>query len=163
MTSSNQYEFGNGPAYSIPTQVYPNRTCSPSRDVTPRGRCASSRSPNRNDHTLVSNKTISAISDNLEQNTPGCTDYTPNTKAILKKEPTYAPQTSARFFKPNMTGSQADRPHSYEDPNQRTFRRSNSGSFSRARRFKAVVNKEQIKNYLMTLQGNEGGQLDAYP
>jgi hypothetical protein len=98
----------------------------------------------------------------MEQATPGCTDYTPNTKAVLKKEPTYAPQTSARFFKPNMTGTQVDRPHVYEDPNQRTFRRSNSGSFSRAKRFKAVVSKQQIKNYLMTLQGNEGMMPDNY-
>ena len=54
---------------------------------------------------MLSHKTVSAISDGLDQATPGCTDYTPNTKAVLKKEPTYAPQTSARFFKPNMTGN----------------------------------------------------------
>ena len=49
-----------------------------------------------------------------------------------------------------------DRPHVYEDPNARTFRRSNSGSFGRATRFKSPISKEQIKNYLMTLTGNDG-------
>ena len=93
-TSNNKnYEFGDGPAYSIPSQIYPNRTGSPSkheRDVTPRGRCASSRSPNRDPTTLMSTKTISVISDGEAQITPGCTDYSPNANAILKKEPSFA-------------------------------------------------------------------------
>ena len=95
-TSNNKnYEFGDGPAYSIPNQIYANRNGSPNkneRDVTPRGRAVSSRSPNnRGDPTtLMSTKTISVISDGGEQITPGCTDYSPNANAILKKEPGFA-------------------------------------------------------------------------
>ena len=129
------------------------------KDVTPRGRAASSRSPTRDDK-LVSHKTISALSDD-EQTTPGCTDYSPNNNVILKKEPGYAPQTSKRFFKPDSRKDNPDRPHVYEDPNARTFRRSNSGSFGRATRFKAPISKEQIKNYFMTLTGGGDGQLLA--
>ena len=92
-TSNNKnYEFGDGPAYSIPSQIYANRTGSPSkneRDVTPRGRAISSRSP-CDPNTLMSTKTISVISDGEAQITPGCTDYSPNANAILKKEPGFA-------------------------------------------------------------------------
>ena len=38
----------------------------------------------------MSTKTISVISDGGEQITPGCTDYSPNANAILKKEPGFA-------------------------------------------------------------------------
>ena len=118
--------------------------------MTPRGRAVSSRSPNRNDQTLLS----STMSDG--ETTPGCTDYSPNYNAVLKKLPGQAIQTSRRFFKPVDKTKTPDRPHVYEDPNQRTFRRSNSGSFGRATRFKTPISKEQIKNYLLALTGNDG-------
>lgn len=57
--------------------------------MTPRmdtNRAASSRSPNQ--HPL-SQRTLSANSGELEV-TPGCTDYSPNYKSNLKKEPGYA-------------------------------------------------------------------------
>ena len=44
------------------------------------------------------------------------------------------------------------RPHVYEDPNQRTFRRSNSGSFGRAKRFNSQVDGSQVKAYLLQLK-----------
>jgi len=45
----------------------------------------------------------------------------------------------------------ADRPHVYEDPNKRTFRRSNSGSFNRAKRFSNVLDGAKIRAYLLQL------------
>lgn len=67
------------------------------------------------------------------------------------------------------------RPHVYEDPNQRTFRRSNSGSFSQAKRFNSgQIDTLQVKAYLLTLKnskgqsrqlsmGNLGGTMTARP
>lgn len=83
-------------------------------------------------------RTISPISDGGDV-TPGCTDYTPRREQFLKQEPGYAPQRAARFFKMSEKEGLATRPHVYEDPNHRTFRRSNSGSFTRAKRFNTQI------------------------
>jgi len=81
--------------------------------------------------------------------TPGCTDYSPNHQSILKKEPGYAVQNATRFYEPKEKHVLTNRPHVYEDPNRRTFRRSNSGSFNRAARFKSPVDSSAIKAYLL--------------
>ena len=67
--------------------------------------------------------------------TPGCTDYTPRAEQLLKQVPTFAAPRAKRFFPQQSSLRLPIRPHVYEDPDSRTFRRSNSGSFSRAKRF----------------------------
>ena len=71
--------------------------------------------------------------------TPGCTDYTPRVEKVLRQEPCYAPQRAARWFEQSGKEGLKHRPHVYEDPNKRTFRRSNSGSFNRAKRFRTPI------------------------
>lgn len=88
----------------------------------------------------------------LGEVTPGCTDYTPRHDKILKQEPGYAPQNATRWYKPSHKEGLANRPHVYEDPGQRTFRRSNSGSFTRAKRFSTPIDGSAIKAYLEQLQ-----------
>lgn len=84
--------------------------------------------------------------------TPGCTDYTPRHDKVLKQEPTYAPQRAVRWNEcPDKELTKA-RPHVYEDPNQRTFRRSNSGSFARAKRFSTPIDGSQVRAYLISLK-----------
>jgi len=78
----------------------------------------------------------------MRDQTPAPTDYTPRVEVVLKKEPGYAPQQAERFKSNEEV--KTSRPHSYEDPNLRTFRRSNSGSFSRARRFKIAPENNVI-------------------
>lgn len=119
--------------------------------MTPRmdtNRAASSRSPNN----LLSQRTLSANSGGDLEVTPGCTDYSPNHKSVLKKEPGYAPQTAIRWNTAKFKAEAAARPHVYEDPNKRTFRRSNSGSFNRAARFKSPIDSGAIKAYLLQLR-----------
>ena len=145
-----QGKIGTGPSYSIPSQAYPSRQ-SPIKETTPRNetaRAASSQSPNNNN--LISQRTISAVSD-CPDATPGCTDYSPNHCSILKKEPGYAIQHAQRFYEPRSFKDFPSRPHVYEDPNKRTFRRSNSGSFTRAPRFKSPLDTGTIKAYLLQL------------
>ena len=43
------------------------------------------------------------------------------------------------------------RPHVYENPNSRTFRVSNSGSFTRAKRFSTPMNGLQNQIYMTSL------------
>lgn len=85
--------------------------------------------------------------------TPAPTDYHPHPEAVLKKEPGYAPVHAERFKESEETKS--PRPHSYEDPNQRTFRRSNSGSFTRARRFKMNPETSEVwRTTIMNIKQN---------
>ncbi len=102
---------------------------------------------------MTSQRTISPqpVSD-CASVTPGCTDYTPRHEQLLKQEPGYAPQRATRFYESSGKETFQNRPHVYEDPNQRTFRRSNSGTFTRAKRFSTPVDGQQVKAYLLTLK-----------
>ena len=142
-------KIGSGPSYTIPNQHYPSRTSPNKADTTPREapraeRAASSQSPNN----MLSQRTITAVSDGPDP-TPGCTDYSPNHISVLRQEPGYAIQHASRFFEPKTSKHLCSRPHVYEDPNQRTFRRSNSGSFNRAPRFRSNLDSGTIKAYLL--------------
>ena len=142
----------NGPAYSIPSQYYPGRVSPDKTDRTARtpnqNQPASSRSPARD---VVSQRTISPFSD-VNDETPGCTDYTPHFDKLLKQQPGYAPQRANRFHIQSEKEGLASRPHVYEDPNQRTFRRSNSGTFNKAKRFSTPIDAHQVRAYLLQLK-----------
>lgn len=73
---------------------------------------------------------------NMGHTIPGCTDYSPNHKVVLKNLPNFAHTYEKRFRLRNASlAAASQRPHSYDDPAKRTFSRSNSGSFGRATRF----------------------------
>ena len=87
--------------------------------------------------------------------TPGCTDYTPRAEQLLKQFPTFAAPRAVRFYPLGSGGVNKGlpiRPHVYEDPNSRTFRRSNSGSFNRAKRFSSPVEDARVQEYMSTLK-----------
>lgn len=121
-------DFGSGPAYTVFQQTYDNRGSPQARQERSKTRSRSpSVSPVKDGETL-------SLYEQRDQ-TPAPTDYTPRIEVVLKKEPGFAPQQAERF-KSGQEEVKTVRPHSYEDPNLRTFRRSNSGSFGRAKRFK---------------------------
>ena len=62
---------------------------------------------------------------------------------------TLAKGNYSRFFSLKPNKENPGRPHVYEDPNHRTFRRSNSGSFNRAPRFKSPLDSGTINAYLL--------------
>ena len=104
---------------------------------------------------MVSQRTVSPLSDRGSA-TPGCTDYTPRHEQFLKQQPQFAPQNAKRFTEHRDKEEFSNRPHVYEDPNQRTFRRSNSGSFTRAKRFSsgAIIDSQKVRAYLLTLKNS---------
>jgi len=70
------------------------------------------------------------------QPTPACTDYNVDKLKVKKKEPGFADMRTVRFYHHKKTVEEVcERPHSYEDPDNRGVKKNKSGSFGRAVRF----------------------------
>lgn len=84
------------------------------------------------------------------QRTPSCADYSPNHLAVTKQLARPAATKEQRFRIEERRLEQVEsRPHSYEDPSKKRYAISNSGSFTRAVRFKNMKRALNLKSKLL--------------